>query len=77
MKNYQLHDFNISISDNLYPVYDGGNEILIISPPHSSVCCNVRISATGTLLIDTFWGVDHIISGKDVTIFDTEGEIEL
>ncbi|WP_156018047.1 hypothetical protein [Streptococcus ruminantium] len=76
MKKYQLRDFEVFISDTLYPIYDGHEEIVVIFPDHSSVCCNVKISEKGTLLVDTFWGVDHIVSGTTVHIYYKDEEME-
>ncbi|HEM2810156.1 hypothetical protein [Streptococcus suis] len=74
MKSFQLNHFEIKISEKLHPVYDGNDEILVIFPDHTAICCQVKLSKEGRLLVDTFWGVEHEISGNSVTIYSMEEE---
>ncbi len=78
MKTIQLKNFNIKISERLHPIYDGKDDILVILPEHTAICCQIKYSQTGRLLVDTFWGVEHVISGNTVTIYymDEEGQNE-
>ncbi|HEL2215566.1 TPA: hypothetical protein TZH47_000198 [Streptococcus suis] len=77
MQNIQLNNFEIKISERLHSIYNGKNKILVIFPDHTAICCQVKLSQAGGLLVDTFWGVEYEISGNMVTIYYTdEGELE-
>ncbi|HEL2593829.1 TPA: hypothetical protein TZ702_000620 [Streptococcus suis] len=74
MQTIQFKNFEIKISEKLHSVYDGNDEILVIFPDHTTICCQVKLSKEGRLLVNTFWGVEHEISGNSVTIYSMEEE---
>ncbi|CYT62580.1 hypothetical protein HPA88_02685 [Streptococcus suis] len=74
MQTIQFKNFEINISERLHTIYDGKDEILIIFPNYTTICCQVKLSQAGRLLVDTFWGVEYEISGNMVTIYYTDEE---
>ncbi|HFI0106596.1 TPA: hypothetical protein ACGOWV_001954 [Streptococcus suis] len=74
MQTIQFKNFEINISDRLHTIYDGKDEILIIFPNYTTICCQVRLSQAGGLLVDAFWGVEYEILGNSVTIYYMEEE---
>ncbi|MER0122750.1 hypothetical protein ABPH35_00740 [Streptococcus sp. ZJ93] len=75
MKKYQLQDYEIYVSERLHSVYDGQDQLLIIYPEHTSICCSVTVSQDGNLQLATYWGVVYDVCDKVVRIWYSNEEV--
>lgn len=69
MKNIHLQEYTVHISDRLYSVYDGQDQILILYPEDSSVCCSIKRSQAGTIQVDAFWGICYDVKDREIWVY--------